>query len=189
MAKSISLLGLLVSLIVSCTSIAPDNKPLYCGYELTRQEYEHLRTKAASQKSAYEADCLWHIYDQLNDSIRSTMPDSVEFEIFLSLLNNDEVGIDIYVPRNKEFFEKINKITNQKSIFIPIPNFVLSFLGLLGNVLRFLNIKTNLSSSNMTALKINNFYTNQKSIKDLQIDYYSAEKAISDAIKFFEKRK
>jgi len=36
------------------------------------------------------------------------MPDSVEFEIFLSLLNNKEVGIDIYVPRNKEFFEKIS---------------------------------------------------------------------------------
>ena len=81
---------------------------MYCGYELTRQEYEHLRTKVELQKSAYEADSLGHIYDQLNDSIRSAMPDSVEFEIFLSLLNNDEVGIDIYVPRNKEFFEKIS---------------------------------------------------------------------------------
>ena len=35
------------------------------------------------------------------------MPDSVDFEIFLALLNKDEVGIDIYVPRNKEYFEKI----------------------------------------------------------------------------------
>lgn len=35
------------------------------------------------------------------------MPDSVVFEVFLSLLNEDEVGIDIFVPRNIEFFEKI----------------------------------------------------------------------------------
>jgi hypothetical protein len=35
------------------------------------------------------------------------MPDSVEFEIFLSLLNDKEVGIDIFVPRDKKFFEKI----------------------------------------------------------------------------------
>ena len=80
---------------------------MYCGYELTGQEYKHLRTKVELQKSAYDADSLWNIYDQLNDSIRAIMPDSVIFEIFLSLLNNDEVGIDIYVPRNKEFFEKI----------------------------------------------------------------------------------
>lgn len=59
------------------------------------------------QKSAYEADSLWHIYDQLNDSIRSTMPDTVEFEIFLSLLNNEEVGIDVIVPNDKAYFEKI----------------------------------------------------------------------------------
>jgi hypothetical protein len=77
---------------------------MYCGYELAVQEYEHLRTKVELQKSAYEADSLWNIYGQLNDSIRAVMPDSVVFEIFLSLLNNDEVGIDIFVPRNKEFF-------------------------------------------------------------------------------------
>ena len=103
----VSLLGLHSFLIISCNSITPKNEITYCGFELTRQEYEHLRAKTEFQKSPYAADSLWHIYDQLNDTIRSIMPDSVEFEIFLSLLNNDEVCIDIYVPRNKEFFEKI----------------------------------------------------------------------------------
>jgi len=80
---------------------------MYCGYELTKQEYEYLSTKVELQKSAYEADSVGDIYDQLNDSIRSAMPDSVVFEIFLTLLNNNEVCLDIFVPRNKEFFEKI----------------------------------------------------------------------------------
>jgi hypothetical protein len=99
----INLLGLLISIVTSCSSITTNNQ-IYCGYELTGQEYTQLRNKAELQKSAYEADSLWHIYDQLNDSIRSAMPDSVEFEIFLSLLNSTEVGVDIIVPNNKEFF-------------------------------------------------------------------------------------
>lgn len=98
---------LTVLLTVSCSSITLNNEHKYCGYELTTQEYQQLRAKADLQKSAYEADTLWHIYDQLNETIRAAMPDSVEFEVFLSLLNSDEVGIDIYVPRNKDYFEKI----------------------------------------------------------------------------------
>jgi hypothetical protein len=100
-------LVLLVVMITSCQSKTPGDKRIYCGYQLTKQEYESLRAKADLQKSAYDADTLGHIYDQLNDSIRAVMPDSVVFEVFLSLLNKDEVGIDIYVPGKKEFFEKI----------------------------------------------------------------------------------
>jgi hypothetical protein len=98
--------GLLACIIVSCGSISPSNT-MYCGYELTEREYANFRNKVELQGSAYEADSLWQIYDQINDSIRTAMPDTVEFEIFLSLLNEDEVGIDIFVPRNKEFIEKI----------------------------------------------------------------------------------
>jgi len=107
MNSRVYLLGLTVLLIISCSSITLHEEMNSCGYELTTQEYRQLRAKAELQKSAYDADSLWHIYDQLNDTIRAAMPDTVEFEVFLSLLNNDEVGVDIYVPRNKEFFEKI----------------------------------------------------------------------------------
>lgn len=104
----ISLLGLLVFLIGSCSSTSDSNSMKYCGYELTGQAYAQLRNKAEVQNSAYEADSLWHIYDQLNDSIRSVMPDSIDFEVFLSLLNDNEVGIDVIVPRNREFLKKIS---------------------------------------------------------------------------------
>lgn len=41
----------------------------------------------------------------------------------------------------------------------------------------------------MKALRIDNFYTNQKSVKDLDMTYLPTKRAISDAITFFETRK
>ncbi|TZF98904.1 NAD-dependent epimerase/dehydratase family protein (plasmid) [Chryseobacterium panacisoli] len=89
----------------------------------------------------------------------------------------------------KEFFEKVNRITNQNPIMIAIPNRALSFLGLIGDGLRKLNVKTNLSSSNMKALQICNYYSNQKSIKELSVQYQSVDKAIEDAVQYFIENK
>ncbi|MBK1896978.1 NAD-dependent epimerase/dehydratase family protein [Chryseobacterium paridis] len=88
----------------------------------------------------------------------------------------------------KDFFKKVNAITEQNPLLLPLPDFVLIFLGVLGDVLRFFNIKTNLCSSNMKALRINNYYTGQKSIDELGIHYQPMDKAIMDAINFFENK-
>lgn len=87
-----------------------------------------------------------------------------------------------------EFFEKINKIVRQNPVMIPIPNFSLTLLGFTGDFLRFFKIKTNLSSANMKALQIDNFYSNKKSVSVFGIKYQSIEKAIEDALVFFEKQ-
>lgn len=89
----------------------------------------------------------------------------------------------------RDFFEKVNKITNQNPVMIPIPDVVLQILGWVGDFLRFLKIKTNLSSVNMKALRIDNFYSNQKSIINLEMQYQSIENAIEEAVFFFEKQK
>jgi len=86
----------------------------------------------------------------------------------------------------KMFFEKLNLLTNQKPMMIPIPDLILILLGFMGDFLRFLKIKTNLSSVNMKALRIDNFYCNKKSIEELGITYLSTERAISDAVEFFK---
>ena len=117
MNSKIYFTGLYILLTISCSSTTQNKELSSCGYELTTQEYQQLMSKVELQKSAYKGDTLWHIYDHLNDTIRAAMPDTVEFEIFLSLLNNDEVGIDVFVPRNKDFFEKIGcAIMNSKFI-------------------------------------------------------------------------
>jgi hypothetical protein len=72
---------------------------------------------------------------------------------------------------------------------IAIPNRILSFLGLIGDGLRKLKIKTNLSISNMKALQIRNYYSNQKSVEELGIQYQSVDKAIEDAVQYFIENK
>lgn len=87
----------------------------------------------------------------------------------------------------KEFFMKVNKITDQNPVMIPIPNTILKILGWIGDGLRKLNIKTNLCSPNMKALQICNYYSNQKSVNELGIKYQSIDKAIKDAVQYFTK--
>jgi dihydroflavonol-4-reductase len=89
----------------------------------------------------------------------------------------------------KEFFQKVNIITRQNPFMVPIPNSALVMLGLIGDYMRKLKIKTNLSSSNMKALRINNFYSNQKSADELGVRYQPIDRAVEEAIRFFEWKK
>ncbi len=88
----------------------------------------------------------------------------------------------------KDFFKIVNNVTGQQSILLPIPDFILIFLGFIGDFLRFIKIKTNLSSANMKALRIDNFYSNQKSINELGIHYQPIEKGITDAVEYFKNK-
>ncbi|MCV9928564.1 NAD-dependent epimerase/dehydratase family protein [Flavobacterium sp. LS1R49] len=88
-----------------------------------------------------------------------------------------------------EFFTKLNFITDQNPIMIRIPRPILIASGYLGDFIRLFKIKTSISSTNMKALCINNFYSNEKSINELEIKYQHTEVAINDAVKYFEKKK
>ncbi|WP_418124054.1 NAD-dependent epimerase/dehydratase family protein [Chryseobacterium sp. PTM-20240506] len=88
----------------------------------------------------------------------------------------------------KDFFKKVNMITRQNPLLLPLPDFILILLGVAGDLLRSLNVKTNLSSPNMKALRIDNYYTNCKSIEQLNLEYQSVDKAIADAIDFFQNK-
>ncbi|MEC7955332.1 MAG: hypothetical protein VX141_05510, partial [Bacteroidota bacterium] len=83
-------------------------------------------------------------------------------------------------------FQKVKEGSKKNSLIIPVPSFIFYLAGTLGNIIRFFGSKTDLSLSNMKILMINNFFTNQKSIQDLKINYQPLEKAIKDAIRFFE---
>ncbi|PJJ67085.1 NAD-dependent epimerase/dehydratase family protein [Chryseobacterium geocarposphaerae] len=86
----------------------------------------------------------------------------------------------------KDFFKIVNNVTGQQSVLFLIPDFILIFLGFTGDFLRFIKIKTNLSSANMKALRIDNFYSNQKSINELGVHYQPIEKGITDAVEYFK---
>ncbi|QZT37199.1 NAD-dependent epimerase/dehydratase family protein [Halosquirtibacter xylanolyticus] len=87
----------------------------------------------------------------------------------------------------KEFYQKLNDLTKQNPLMIKIPKWLLTPIGYIGDMLRYMHIKTSLSSVNTKILCINNYYTNTKSISDLEIDYQSIDNAIVDAVDYFSK--
>ncbi len=96
-----------IILIISCSQTEPKNKVKYCGIELSENEYNNLQYRINMQDAVYQADTIWNIYDQINDSIRTHMPDTLDFEIFMSLLTKDEVAIDVLIPDNEKYFDII----------------------------------------------------------------------------------
>ena len=85
----------------------------------------------------------------------------------------------------KEFYTRLNIITNQNPVMIQIPNLILKMMGKVGDLLRYMRIKTDLSSVNMGMLMTNNFYSNAKSIKELKVDYRLVDHSIKDAVNYF----
>lgn len=76
-----------------------------CGIVMTKIECNVLKNKISKQPQPYEADTLWSLYDQINDSIRAAIPDSLEIEVFLVLLNTEEIGISVLGPPAASVFE------------------------------------------------------------------------------------
>lgn len=87
----------------------------------------------------------------------------------------------------KEFYKKVISQNNQKTILVPIPDLLLHLVGLLGDFIRQIGIKTEVSSANTKILTIRNFYTNRKAKQDIDIEFTPIEKAIDDALKYFSK--
>jgi hypothetical protein len=115
------LCGLLAFVIESCNSLSLPGRKNHCGYEMNLSEYNSLMEKMERQDDPYGADTSGNIYDQLNDSIRAAMPDSVEFEIFLVLLNDKEVAVQVIVPPNPAYYDKIGCAVMNTQFPAPMP--------------------------------------------------------------------
>jgi dihydroflavonol-4-reductase len=62
------------------------------------------------------------------------------------------------------------------------PDLLLYVMGFVGDALRFLKIKTSLSSANLAVLRINNFYDNNKVKNELNMSFTPVDDAIEEAI-------
>ena len=87
----------------------------------------------------------------------------------------------------RDFFKRLNRVTNQNPMMIPVPKMVWIFLGYIGDLLRLLKIKTSISSTNMRILCVKNFYSNLKSKKELGMEYRPIDQAIKDAVEYFDR--
>lgn len=111
----------------------------------------------------------------------------------IKALNNGATKEQYLLANNnlsyKQFFKKLNTVTEQNSVLIPIPKFLLLSFGYLGNLLRSIGVKTNISLNNMRSLCIENYFSNKKSVEQLNASYQPIENAIEEAVQYFKKQK
>lgn len=85
-----------------------------------------------------------------------------------------------------EFFNKVVSISKQKTLLVRIPSSALTAIGYIGDFLRLIGIRTGICVNNMRILSVKNFYSNDKSVRQLGLDYMPADVAITDAINYFK---
>lgn len=115
-------------------------------------------------------------------------------DVAQGIINSMEKGIsgERYLLVNEnltylQFFQKLNALTAQTPLMIRIPKPVMMALGYGGDLLRMLGMRTSISAVNMRILCIDNFYSNQKSIEELGMNYQPVETAIRDAVLYFQR--
>ena len=86
-----------------------------------------------------------------------------------------------------EYYNLQSKIANYKQFIIIIPDFFLKIVGITGDILRKIGLKTEICSMNINQLLIREYYSNAKSQRDLRLSPTSLEKAIPEALEWFKK--
>jgi len=88
----------------------------------------------------------------------------------------------------RAFFQKLCVQTGQQTLLICVPALLLRAAGYLGDALRWIGVRTALSSVNMKILCIANYYTNKKAQADLRTAFRSIDNGIDAAIAWFRDR-
>src|SRR5690606_22929032 len=86
----------------------------------------------------------------------------------------------------RAFFQKLCAQTGRQTLLARVPPPLLRMAGYLGDLLRWLGVRTALSSVNMKILCINNYYTNKKAQAQLGTVFKPIENGIDAAITWFK---
>jgi len=87
----------------------------------------------------------------------------------------------------KDFFKITKKITGQKTVLIPIPKWVLIFLGQIGNLIeKILKIPVQLNYTNSKMLCLGNYFTADKAINKLNFKITPTKESAEKAILWFQ---
>jgi dihydroflavonol-4-reductase len=89
----------------------------------------------------------------------------------------------------REFYSNQKHIGNYRQVLISIPDFLLIIIGIIGDLIRKLNIKTEICSMNLRQLIITEFYTNQKAKNELNLLESDLKIATKEAIEWFKDHK
>lgn len=86
----------------------------------------------------------------------------------------------------RNFYLKLNAQLDQKAILIKIPKWAMGILGWFGDHFLKKHFQTGLSCVDMKILCLDNYYSNQKSVRELKLKYHPIDMAIAEAVTFFQ---
>lgn len=82
----------------------------------------------------------------------------------------------------KDFYKLQAKVCGYKQLLITIPNWLINAIGIVGNGLRAMGIKTQVCTMNTKQLCVKEYYSNQKAKCELNMPETPIEKAIQEEI-------
>jgi len=86
------------------------------------------------------------------------------------------------------FFRMVAKITNQRSVFISIPSWIIKGLGLVGDILeKVFKVPVQLTGVNARMLCEGNYYSANKAVNEIDFERIPVEQSIERAILWFQK--
>ncbi len=88
----------------------------------------------------------------------------------------------------REFFEKVMSVTQQRSVFVPIPSWLLKCAGFAGDLLeKYLKLPVRLTRVNARMLSLGNYFTSEKAAKELGFRELPVQESVEKAILWFQK--
>jgi len=87
-----------------------------------------------------------------------------------------------------EYYRLQKNIAGYRQIIMEVPDFLLKVLGKVGDFLRFLGIKTDVCSMNLSQLMIREYYCGKKAIDELNMPQTDLKLAIAEAVEWFKER-
>jgi len=85
----------------------------------------------------------------------------------------------------KEYFEKVAAISGQSKFFVPIPKFLVKVIGFLAQIFPFKNML--LLKTNLKMLFSENYFSNAKAQKELDMPKTNIDTAIGESVSWFQK--
>ncbi len=103
--------------------------------------------------------------------------------------NGEKYIVGVYNKSLMEFYKLQKQVCGYKQLFIPVPCWITNVIGLLGDGLRKMGVRTQVCSMNTRQLCVREYYSNAKAKAELKMSETPLEQAVSDSIYWLKRNR
>ena len=82
----------------------------------------------------------------------------------------------------REFYGMVSRLGGREALLVRIPPFLLLAAGAVGSLLEHMGLESEINMTNMRILCLGNYYTGEKSRRELGLEYRPVEQAVREAV-------